>query len=329
MRDDDELSTELCPLLEETSDLPPELRGALRALRDERPSRALLQRVGTRLEPLFGSAAPRVELDGGPRGLDSLFARGSSRLGWLREGSTGKWLVGLLGVAALIGSSYVLRASLPTPTAAHPGEAAAPFAAPAPPRPSAAAEPGQEASGVPERAAEPRAQLAASDNGARAERRDPSSRSRAPRTRAPAKKAVEQRSASSLGPESASGHSGLAADVEPAPSASGEPTQPEPTQATAPEPSREQDKPQPPSETALLLRARALAKSDPTRALSLLEEHAARFSGGLLSPEREVLAIEVLRDLRREAEADARLRNFRLRYPDSAHLRRLEAARKE
>jgi hypothetical protein len=56
----------------------------------------------------------------------------------------------------------------------------------------------------------------------------------------------------------------------------------------------------------------------------LLREHAERFPHGLLTPEREVLTIEVLRRLGRTAEAAERLQRFEARFPKSIYLRRLQ-----
>ncbi|MEY4511709.1 MAG: hypothetical protein RLZZ450_3831, partial [Pseudomonadota bacterium] len=68
------------------------------------------------------------------------------------------------------------------------------------------------------------------------------------------------------------------------------------------------------------------AARDPRAAQRLLEQHATRFPAGVLGPEREVLAIEVLRALGQTAEAEQRLNAFRARYPNSMHLRRLSAS---
>jgi len=80
-----------------------------------------------------------------------------------------------------------------------------------------------------------------------------------------------------------------------------------------------------PSEGALLLRARQSLTSDPVAALTLTDEDARRFPAGPLAPEREVLAVEALVRLHRLAEARARLAGFRVRYPQSPHLARLDA----
>jgi hypothetical protein len=82
--------------------------------------------------------------------------------------------------------------------------------------------------------------------------------------------------------------------------------------------------PPPPSEVVLLQQARKLATSEPEAALRLLDQHAARFASGMLVPERELLAIEVLRHMGRNAEAERRLQRFEARYPESIHRRRLE-----
>jgi hypothetical protein len=62
---------------------------------------------------------------------------------------------------------------------------------------------------------------------------------------------------------------------------------------------------------------------DPRSVLRLAAEHARRFPDGVLAPEREVLAIEALRALGRNDQAEERLRKFRATYPDSLHTRAL------
>lgn len=78
------------------------------------------------------------------------------------------------------------------------------------------------------------------------------------------------------------------------------------------------------SEVGLLFEARKAMPDDPLAALRLLEEHAQRFPSGMLGPEREVLRIEALRKLGRNAEAAERMRAFETRHPNSIHLRRLQ-----
>jgi hypothetical protein len=84
--------------------------------------------------------------------------------------------------------------------------------------------------------------------------------------------------------------------------------------------------PQPPtlqSEASLVLSARRQLRTDASRALVSLDQHASLYPQGLLAPEREVLAIEALRKVGRNTEAEQRLVRFRAQYPDSPHLRPL------
>jgi hypothetical protein len=78
------------------------------------------------------------------------------------------------------------------------------------------------------------------------------------------------------------------------------------------------------SEASLLQRAQRLAGDRPTEALRILAEHARVYPNGILAPEREVLAIQILRAQSRTAEANSRLTAFRQHYPDSVYLERLE-----
>jgi hypothetical protein len=80
------------------------------------------------------------------------------------------------------------------------------------------------------------------------------------------------------------------------------------------------------AELDLLARARRVVASEPGRALQLTAEHAQRFHDGVLTQEREVLAIDALSRLGHRDLAAARARRFIERYPDSAHRVRLAAA---
>jgi hypothetical protein len=80
-----------------------------------------------------------------------------------------------------------------------------------------------------------------------------------------------------------------------------------------------------PAEAELLEGARHALRSDPARALALTSEHQRLHPRGLLSQEREVLAIEALARVGRRAEARARAERFLRRHPTSAHRERLEA----
>jgi hypothetical protein len=88
-----------------------------------------------------------------------------------------------------------------------------------------------------------------------------------------------------------------------------------------------QEKPAAPvqlSEAELLEQARLTLKSDPNRALQRANEHARRFPRGVLVQEREVLAIQALRRLGRDAEAERRAEAFAKAFPGSAFQRNLK-----
>jgi hypothetical protein len=70
----------------------------------------------------------------------------------------------------------------------------------------------------------------------------------------------------------------------------------------------------------------ALATGDAERALSLLEQHARRFSKPQLSEEREALAVQALVILQRYDEARARASRFRASAPNSLFLPAIEVS---
>jgi len=80
------------------------------------------------------------------------------------------------------------------------------------------------------------------------------------------------------------------------------------------------------SEAQILSEARRVLASDPRRALAGVQRHQQLFPSGALVQEREILAIEALRRLGREAEANARAQNFRSRFPSSIHGRTFSPA---
>jgi hypothetical protein len=80
----------------------------------------------------------------------------------------------------------------------------------------------------------------------------------------------------------------------------------------------------PGTEAELLEQARSALKSDPARALARANAHAARFPGGALVQEREVIAIKALRQLGRNAEAERRSEAFVKAFPGSAFARKLK-----
>lgn len=81
----------------------------------------------------------------------------------------------------------------------------------------------------------------------------------------------------------------------------------------------------PDAEVRLLERAQDALRTRPDEALALCTEHASRFPQGLLTQEREVIAIEALTQTGKMPEANARASRFAANYPSSTHLRRVEA----
>lgn len=81
------------------------------------------------------------------------------------------------------------------------------------------------------------------------------------------------------------------------------------------------------SEAELLEQARKALKGDPARALARANEHRRRFPGGVLVQEREVIAIQALRQLGRASEAEQRAEAFSKAFPGSAFQRKLKPAR--
>jgi hypothetical protein len=80
------------------------------------------------------------------------------------------------------------------------------------------------------------------------------------------------------------------------------------------------------AERALLDVARtALGRGDGSNALRAAEEHGRRFPRGILAEEREAMSIQALRLLHRDDEAEARLVQFRGRFPTSLIRPALEA----
>ena len=80
------------------------------------------------------------------------------------------------------------------------------------------------------------------------------------------------------------------------------------------------------SEAALLEQARRALNTSPSYALQLANQHRARFPSGVLTQEREVIAIEALRKLHRGSDADQRANGFSKAFPGSAHQRMVDEA---
>jgi len=79
------------------------------------------------------------------------------------------------------------------------------------------------------------------------------------------------------------------------------------------------------SEAEFLERARGSLGQSPSVALSLANQHRARYPSGVLAEEREVIAIEALKRLGRTAEAERRIEAFTRRYPGSAYRKKLDS----
>ena len=77
------------------------------------------------------------------------------------------------------------------------------------------------------------------------------------------------------------------------------------------------------AELDLVRTAQRALKGDPAAALAACETHVARFPEGSMAQEREVLAIQALVALGRMDEARSRGDAFAVRWPGSAHLRRI------
>jgi hypothetical protein len=80
----------------------------------------------------------------------------------------------------------------------------------------------------------------------------------------------------------------------------------------------------PRSEIEILKEARAAVASNPTRALALVNEHAASHPKSALAQEREVLRIQSLVGMGKHAEAKALAEAFKRAYPKSAYAQRLD-----
>jgi hypothetical protein len=99
-----------------------------------------------------------------------------------------------------------------------------------------------------------------------------------------------------------------------------EPAATEPTAAGSLEPiARDQE-----SESSILKRALDALRGDPAQALAITDLHVARYPGGALAQEREVLAVSALLGMGRRAEARARATRFLASFPTSVHRGRLE-----
>ena len=78
-------------------------------------------------------------------------------------------------------------------------------------------------------------------------------------------------------------------------------------------------------EHRLLRAARGALDADPNRALALARDHERRFPQGVLSQEREVIAIQALRAMGEAEAAKERTDGFEKQYPDSPHRHVIDA----
>ncbi|UJR84985.1 hypothetical protein [Sandaracinus amylolyticus] len=78
------------------------------------------------------------------------------------------------------------------------------------------------------------------------------------------------------------------------------------------------------AEMRLVQEARGMIATEPAVALSLLDQHRARFPEGALREEREVYAIEALAALGRTDEVERRYLEFREDFPESSLTERLQ-----
>lgn len=92
-----------------------------------------------------------------------------------------------------------------------------------------------------------------------------------------------------------------------------------------PEPPQKASKAAVPSEASILERARRSLGTNPAAALGATREHKRLYPNGVLAQEREVIAIEALKRLKRESEAKSRADAFETEHPESAHQRKVES----
>jgi hypothetical protein len=271
-----------------------ELARALRALRSEHDDRTRVARVAERFGATLDAQPPRA--------------------GWLRTvvARRAKWL--LLGGGAGLASLWMTRTAEPPARSTPPAATIA-----------AVAEPGDEKGNV---AVEPQADRAETAPTRPVAQEDEAQSHEPTRPRRVRTRAAEAPRAPTLaieqplrGAASDDAHDDATSREAPPPAAE----RAEARSAEAPRDASSADpRPRASSEFELLQEARRALAPDPRLALALLDEHEQRYPSGMLAPEREVLAIEALRALGRDSEAERRLAAFRTRYPNSLHLRRLE-----
>jgi hypothetical protein len=286
------------PRLKDAAATPPELGEALKALREPTRDAARIARVEQQLGGLLDAPPPAAGAVGVQAAMQAL-----------------RWLfVGCVGAGVLWLGSTALLSKSPKPEAQTPQ--VPPASVPLQPAPTLYDEPAQQAP------AQVSVDQVPDDTRIPAARRS----QRTPRSDAPSRARGSAAAHGAHMPLGASSSAATPANVQATspghvePIAAATPVAPRP--ASAPQDAGAEVRPK--SEVELLFEARAMRGSQPRDALRLLDDHAKRFGDGMLAPEREVMAIEILRSLGQTADADARLARFRARYPKSLHLRRLE-----
>jgi|GEM_PF-6154081 len=304
--------------LRQGADTPESLQRALTALRKGVDDSARLERVGQKMEAVFGSQASQPLQ---PSAAHLPASRGM----FGQKLSTLKLMIAGLGLLAPLLFFQLMEDVTTVPSTDREGS----------PLPSAAPQIAEKVEPIP--AAPPAADpVVVHEAAASAAAATPNTKRAARAGHAAATRPRKSRERATLEAPAAEEPT-LAAktDVIDAPrtaSASEPSVEPTPAPAVAPvphpqpKPAAAQEAPRV-SEAELLLKARQALKRDPELALRLASEHQAQYAKGRLTPEREVLAIEALRNLGRKAEADERLHKFEARYPESIHLKRLRESR--
>jgi hypothetical protein len=307
--------------LRQGADTPESLLRALSALRKGVDDSARLERVGQKMESMLSSQASQASQALQPSAAHLPASRGI----FGQKLSTFKLIIGGLGLLAPL-LFFQLMDDATTVPSPDPEGSPLPSAAPQiaeKVEPIPAAPPATDPVVVHEAAA---GAAAVTSNTKRAARAGHAAVTRPRKSRERDRSAVEAPVAEELTPAAKPEE----IDAPRTASASEPSVEPAPTPVVAPtpqpKPAAVQEAPRV-SEAELLLKARQALKRDPELALQLASEHQAQYAKGRLTPEREVLAIEALRNLGRKAEADERLHKFEARYPESIHLKRLRESR--
>jgi hypothetical protein len=284
--------------LKSSPDTSPELSRALRALREEPSDQARVARVGERLGAILDAPMRAPHPTAGSTLFKSL---------WVKLGASA-----LLVIGAATWLAWPDTAARSTQAAASPIAAAAPVSSKPAPSPATSRfavpeQPGDDtpvvptATALPARALEPK-NAPRTNPALRANQRVHKQPVELPSMHAdPTRSQIESENSNA---PATPGTALTASDH-------GEPD------AGAPEPPTRAPRR---NEVELLLEARRVIRDDAEAAMRILAEHAARFPAGMLALEREVLAIEALRKLGRDAEAARRLARFRAEHPESLHL---------